>query len=48
MIISQFCRGRFMNNAISVTDDAPTGHIGIPPSVNSQVCHFFELEFNLI
>ena len=35
MIISQFCRGTFMNNEIAIVDDLPTN---IPPqTLNSQV-----------
>ena len=35
MIISQFCRGTFMNNEIAIADDLPTN---IPPqTLNSQV-----------
>ena len=47
MIISQFCRGKFMENEISVADNAPLGPTGIPKSVNSQVSKLFYDEFNV-
>ena len=37
MIISQFCRGRFMQNSLAATD----GPNGLAQSVNPQVCSKF-------